>query len=62
MKVERSQLRGLDRRLHASVSREHDHGWRRLPGLQLLQDLEAVDLGHLDVEDDQVRAAPARRS
>jgi hypothetical protein len=53
--VEGAQLHRLHRRLHRAVAGEDNDGRRAVLLLQLLQDLEPVHLGHLDVEEHEVR-------
>ena len=52
--VEGAQLGGLHRGRDGAVPGEDDHGRRAVDGLEALQDLHAVHLRHLDVEEDEV--------
>ena len=58
--VDRAELRRLDGRLDGPVARDHHDRDRGLGVVEGLEDLHAVPLRHLDVEQDEVDAALAR--
>jgi len=54
--VEGAELHGRDRGVHRGVGGHHDHGRLRLELARLLQDLEPVHAGHLEVHQHDVPA------
>jgi len=52
--IQGPQAQGLDGLLHAGVGRDHDRRDRGLGFLEMPEDIHAVDLGHLDVADQEI--------
>ena len=50
-----AQLRGFDGGLNRRVSADHDDDRARIALLDLLERLDAVDAGHLHIEEDEIR-------
>ena len=53
-----AELHGLDGVVGGGVGRDHDHRQLLIVGLDLLEQLDAVEVGHADVGDDQVVFPP----
>ena len=54
--VRRPELHGRDRGPDGLYAGQHDDRKVRLQRFELLQDLEPIDVGHEDVEEDEINA------